>query len=144
MNLLAQQRKKAIHEICVCNSADSDLSSIRGQFSLGIDSKWNCCILSSNPENSITKNDIIQHNKSSVSSKSMKACWHKEWVKLMGPYGEKECVNKPPCLPSREVCGSVFDYKSISHSLNPSMQWHADEMNGDEQNKVFYEGRSSM
>lgn len=72
--------------------------------------------------NSITKSDIMQHNKSSVSSKSVKACWHREWVKLMGPYGEKEGVNKPPCLPTREVCGSILDCKYISCSLNPSIE----------------------
>lgn len=72
--------------------------------------------------NSITRSDIMQHNKSSVSSRSVKACWHREWLKLMGPYGVKECVNKPPCLPTREVCGSILDCKYISYPLNSSIE----------------------
>lgn len=73
--------------------------------------------------NSITRSGIMQHNKSSVSSKSVKACWHREWLKLMGPYGEKACVNKPPCLPTREVCGSIL-WLQINLTPSKSIHWN--------------------
>lgn len=132
-----------IYETWVSKSADSDLR-VAGKHQRAI-LTWNPFKMELlNPfiwsrRNSITRSDIIQHNKSSVSSKSLKVCWHWEWVKLMGSYGE-ECVNKPPCPPSREVCGSILDCKYISYPLNPSVQCHADKMNGGERNKVFYEG----
>lgn len=120
------QGNKAIYETWMCNPADSDLRVV---------GKYQRAILTWNPfkmellnpfiqsrRNPITRSDIIQHNKSSVSSKSMKACWHREWIKLMGTYGEKECVNKPPCLPSREVCDSILGCKHISYPLNLSKQ----------------------
>lgn len=94
----------------------------REQFSLGISLNELMNPFVQSRRNPITRSDIMQHNKSSVSSRSVKACWHREWLKPVGPYGEKECVKKPPCLPTREVCGKILDCKYISYPLNPSIE----------------------